>query len=75
MYRLSDMVLAPLCHFLLSAALGALAYIAIMAVFNRGRSTHTEMKDLSRLRLLALCFCLAVAVIAHVLEDYTLAWF
>ena len=75
MYSLWEMIFAPLCHFVFSAALGSLAYIAIMAVFNRYCFPHMDAKDITRIKLLALCFCLAIAVMAHVIEDYTIDWF
>ena len=72
MYSLIDMIFAPICHFLLSGVVGFLAYILIMEIFKKYCFPHMKIEDISRVRSYVLCFCLGLAVIAHVVEDYTL---
>ena len=75
MYSLSDVIFYPICHFLLSGVVGVLAYLMIIAVFKRYCFPYMNIKDITRDKLLVLYFCLALAVIAHVVEDYTIDWF
>ena len=72
MYSLMDMVFAPICHFLLSGVVGVIAYLVIISIFRKYCFPHMRPEDVSRVHFYILCVCLGLAVIAHVVEDYTL---
>jgi hypothetical protein len=72
MDSLMDMIIDPICHFLLSGVVGLMAYLLIMAFFKKFCFPRMKPEDISRIRSYTLCFCLGLAVIAHVVEDYTL---
>ena len=61
------------CHFGLSAFVGWLAYWLTLTTFSR---TGLRVVLASRLtRLLPLLVAFSCAVLAHIVEDYTLGWF
>lgn len=72
MYSLKAMIFAPVCHFLLSGLIGIIAYFIIIAIFKKFCFPHMRPEDVSRIYSYTLCVCLGLAVIAHVVEDYTL---
>jgi uncharacterized metal-binding protein len=75
MYSLSQIIIDPICHFLLSGVVCVLAYLAIMAIFKKYCFPRMKAEEIVRVQLLVLFFCLGLAVIAHVVEDYTIDWF
>ena len=75
MYPLLAFIVAPVCHFLLSASVGLIAYLAVMAVFRKFCFSSMKAEDISRVQFFLLCLCLSLAIMAHVVEDYTIDLF
>ena len=75
MYPLLAFIVAPLCHFLLSSAVGLVAYLCVMAVFRKYCFSSMKAEDITKVQLVLLCLCLSLAIMAHVVEDYTIDLF
>ena len=72
-YNVSFVIACEVRHFGLSAFVGWLAYRSTSTIFSRSglRAVIPER----RIFLLLLLVALSCAVLAHIVEDYTINWF
>lgn len=67
------LIVAPMCHFALSAFAGALVYWLTSTILSHGRSTthwgRISLPD-SGIRHYSLLLSLSFSVLVHILEDY-----
>jgi len=72
-FHVSYVIACEACHFGLSAVVGWLAYWSTSTIFSR--TGLRAMLPGWRIYLLLLLVALSCAVLAHVVEDYTIDWF